>query len=162
MPNTYVALATQTLGSAAASVTFSSISSDYTDLVLVVNALTTSGNRALQVVLNSDTATNYSATYITGDGSSASSGRNSNTGYAETYATIGNTTRSTAILQFQNYSNTTTNKTILTRSGIADVNVRASVNLWRSTTAITNILVRLNADNFNTGSTFSLYAIKSE
>ena len=35
--NTYVALATQTLGSATATVTFSSISGAYTDLVLVYN-----------------------------------------------------------------------------------------------------------------------------
>ena len=36
--NTYVALATQTVASATASVTFSSISGAYTDLVIVVRA----------------------------------------------------------------------------------------------------------------------------
>jgi hypothetical protein len=160
MPITYTPIATYTAPSAQANVTFSSISGTYTDLILVVDATTTLGNRALQVVLNSDTGSNYSATYITGDGSSTSSSRNSNTGYAETYASIGNTTRSTVILQFQNYSNATTFKKILCRSSIADLNVRASVNLWRATpVAISNILLRLNADNFNTGSTFTLYGI---
>jgi hypothetical protein len=37
--NTYVAIAEQTLGTAAASVTFSSISGAYTDLVFVVNPM---------------------------------------------------------------------------------------------------------------------------
>ena len=161
MPKTYEPIATYTVPSAQASYTFTSIPSTYTDLILVVDALTTAGNRALQLVLNSDTGTNYSATYITGDGSSAASGRNTSTGYAETYASIGNTTRSTVIVQLQNYSNTTTNKTILCRSSLADLNVRASVNLWRSTAAITSILVRLNADNLNTGSVLTLYGIKA-
>jgi ethanolamine utilization microcompartment shell protein EutL len=80
MAKTYEPIATTTLGSAAASYTFSSISGSYTDLILVVDATTTAGNRALQLVLNSDTGTNYSATYITGDGSSTASSRNSSTG----------------------------------------------------------------------------------
>ena len=48
--NTYVALATNTLGSAAASVTFSSISAAYTDLVLVFagTTVTTANNLSLQ------------------------------------------------------------------------------------------------------------------
>jgi hypothetical protein len=41
--NTYVAIAEQTLGTAAASVTFSSISGTYTDLVLVVTGTMTGG-----------------------------------------------------------------------------------------------------------------------
>jgi hypothetical protein len=41
--NTYEAIATQTLGSAAASVTFSSIPGTYTDLVLVVAGTLTTG-----------------------------------------------------------------------------------------------------------------------
>jgi hypothetical protein len=157
---TYEPIATYTAPSAQSSYTFTSIPATYTDLILVINAIATLGNRALQVILNSDTGTNYSATYITGDGSSASSGRNSSTAYGETYASISQTTRSSVIMQFQNYSNTTTNKTILTRSN-ADFNVRASVNLWRSTSAISSIKLQLNADNLDTGSTFTLYGIKA-
>jgi hypothetical protein len=51
--NTYTPLATQTLGSAAASVTFSSISGAYTDLVLVLNIKSTSSNYPT-MILNSD------------------------------------------------------------------------------------------------------------
>jgi hypothetical protein len=62
--NTYVAIAEQTLGTAAASVTFSSIPGTYTDLVLVLSVQDASGNTfALQ--FNGDTSTNYS-TVLTG------------------------------------------------------------------------------------------------
>ena len=73
--NTYVAIAEQTLGSAAASVTFSSISGAYTDLVLVSVAGTTTGAPNTFLQLNGDTSTNYSITAIIGDGTSATSGR---------------------------------------------------------------------------------------
>jgi hypothetical protein len=78
--NTYVALDTQTLGSAAASVTFSSIPQTYTDLVLVINGYSINdvdwrfrmGNGSI------DSGSNYSGTYMYGDGSGASSYRESN------------------------------------------------------------------------------------
>jgi len=79
--NTYVALDKITVGSAVASVTFSSIPSGYTDLVIVGNLGTTSGsaNIAMQVGNGSiDTGSNYSFTNINGDGSSAASSRASN------------------------------------------------------------------------------------
>ena len=58
--NTYVAIATNTLSSAAASVTFSSISGAYTDLVLVTNATLASGGAAnLWCRFNGDGAANY-------------------------------------------------------------------------------------------------------
>lgn len=152
-------IATYTAPSAQASYTFNSIPSTYTDLVLVIDATTTSGNRGLRAVLNSDSGSNYSSTYISGDGTSATSGRYSSTTYLDTVASLSNATRSTTIMHFQNYSNTSTYKTILTRNSNAAVVSRASIGLWRSTSAITSILVQLSADNLNTGSTFTLYGI---
>jgi hypothetical protein len=59
--NTYEAIATQTLGSAAASVTFSSIPGTYTDLVIVCTPLrVTAGAEELVFQFNSDTGSNYS------------------------------------------------------------------------------------------------------
>ena len=161
MAVTYEAIATQTLGSAAATVTFSSIASTWTDLILVINATTTSGNRGLRAVLNSDSGSNYSSTYISGDGTSASSGRYTSTTYLDTVASLSNATPSTTIMHFQNYSNASTYKTILTRNSNSAVVSRASIGLWRNTSAITSILVQLSADNLNTGSTFTLYGIKA-
>jgi hypothetical protein len=61
--NTYVAIAEQTLGTAAASVTFSSIPGTYTDLVLVISAQDTTNN-SFALICNSDTGTNYSRTRL--------------------------------------------------------------------------------------------------
>jgi hypothetical protein len=76
--NTYEAIATQTLGSAAASVTFSSIPGTYTDLVVVIAGTLTTGSDNVSFQLNGDSGANYSVTVLTGDGSTASSGRASN------------------------------------------------------------------------------------
>jgi hypothetical protein len=165
MPNTYDPIATQTLGSAAATVTFSSIPGTYTDLVLVISARMSGGGgaSAIQAQFNSDTASNYSFTLVTGTGSSAdSSGASSQTQMAVGLATDTAGEWSTNIIQVMNYSNTTTNKTVLARAGIAGDRTRALVNLWRSTSAITSILIINNGSvNFVAGSTFTLYGIKA-
>lgn len=157
MPNTYEAIATNTLGSAAASVTFSSIPSTYTDLVLVVNG--TAGSLVGTFVqFNSDTGSNYSTTYLYGDGSSALSTRASNQNAIQTgNITSGN--QCIGIVQVMNYSNTTTNKTVLSRYGNVSNSTGAQVGLWRSTSAINTILVLTNSSTFSTGTTFSLYGI---
>ena len=163
MPDTgtYTPIATNTLGSAAASVTFSSIAGTFKDLVLVVSATWSGGsNSSFGFRLNSDTGSNYSITQLYGDGSSASSGRSSN----QTKALIGQinpTEFGTTIFQFQNYSNATTYKTTLSRSNVAGVITLAGVALWRNTAAITQIDLEYFdvAGTFDTGSTFTLYGI---
>lgn len=158
---TYFPIATTTLGSNTATVTFSSLGS-YTDIVLICSAKNSSASagRGLRLELNSDTGSNYSSTYISGDGSSASSGRYTSTTYLDTVMTISEANFYPVICNFQNYGNATTYKTILTR-GNSGVNVRASVGLWRSTSAITSIKISMSADDFVTGSTFTLYGIAS-
>lgn len=160
MPRTYEPIATNTLGSAAASVTFSSITATYTDLVIIY-----SGNQVTQdnftLQFNSDTATNYSATTLYGDGSSAASQRFSST--PSIYGPILDaTTQSNLISQIQNYSNTTTYKTTIIRGNSSSFRTTATVGLWRSTSAITSVKCQiLGGSNFNTGSTFTLYGIKA-
>jgi hypothetical protein len=108
--NTYVAIAEQTLGTAAASVTFSSISGAYTDLVLVVTGTMTGGPDSVVLQFNGDTGSNYSTTILSGNGSSASSLRVStnNGGLIES-------AQSNSIIHIMNYANSTTYKTILGR-----------------------------------------------
>jgi hypothetical protein len=156
MPSTYEPIATQTLGSATSTITFSSIPSTYTDLVLVIDGtMATAGGNQIRV--NGDTATNYSTTVLYGDGSAAYSfGVNNNNNAASLYM---NTAQSNALIHFMNYSNTTTYKTILSRSNSNEF-VSARVALWRSTAAINSITI-LSANNYNTGSTFTLYGIKA-
>lgn len=160
--STYTPIATQTLGSTATSVTFSSIPSTYTDLVLVSNAATTtSTTQGYGLQFNSDTGTNYSKTYLYGDGTSAVSGRASN----QTNISVSNfgpsATPNTTIAQIQNYANTTTYKTVISRGGAAGNLVIAYVGLWRSTAAISSMTLVIDSSTFTAGSVFTLYGISA-
>jgi len=166
MTATYDCIATTTLSSAAASVTFSSISGSYTDLVVVIQATwtTSSNDMYIYMQLNSDTGSNYSTTILSGNGSSALSTRfsdrtNMNMDYSATIVYNQPTQRNINIM---NYSNTTTYKTAIWRSNRAGSGTDAMVGLWRSTAAITTILFDLESGDFASGSTFSLYGIKAE
>ena len=159
MPNTYVALRTETLATATASVTISlSGISGYTDLRLVINGgATVYGGCRMQ--FNGDTASNYSDTYILGDGSSPASGRDVSLSYVSAGYPLTTTLTSLHTVDFMNYANTTTNKTILGRSSDAASISLAQVGLWRSTAAITSILLYPASGNFLAGTTFNLYGI---
>ena len=161
MPATYEPIATTTLGSAAASVTFSSVTGTYTDIVLVFSG-SVSTPEDFQIQVNSDTGTNYSRTWVTGNGSSAASARatsDTKMRLAQNgYATTG---ISNVMVQFMNYSNTTTYKTVLSRANNAATGTDAIVNLWRSTAAISTIYVYVPSGTFASGSTFTLYGIKA-
>jgi hypothetical protein len=153
---TFEPIATTTLGSAAASVTFSSIPGTYTDLVLVASG-TATGDFSTSFQFNSDTGNNYSATLLYGTGSAAASGRNSNTdvGYAGRVGSNG----SVSIHHIMNYANTTTYKTAISRGNNPSNITMANVCLWRSTSAITTVKLNCDGGNFSTGYTFTLYGI---
>ena len=162
--STYTPIATTTLGSAAASYTFSSIPSTYTDIVLVASATPSTSAYLGYIVLNGDSGSNYSETLLYGTGSVAGSNRESNRtkGYVGNWTTA-NATSSPTVYQihFQNYSNTTTYKTFISRSADAGTETNAVVNLWRSTAAINSIGFSVNSGNIAAGSTFTLYGIQS-
>ena len=159
--HTYVALATQTVASATASVTFSSIPGTYTDLVIVSTPFITTGTTNFNIRFNSDAAGNYSWRTLDGNGSAASSNYDSNVGQGRLhdYAYLTTSNIGNYITSIQNYSNTTTYKTYLGRGSVASNGVSAVVGLWRSTAAITTIVLFPTASTFPTGSTFSLYGI---
>lgn len=158
---TYNCIATTTLSSAQSSVTFSSISGSYTDLVLVVSG-TVSTSQQIALEFNSDTGSNYSMTALYGDGTSAASARATST--TSMYGGLGwfgtSPTTSTTIAHIMNYANTTTFKTVVGRGNLSSSYVHAGVGLWRSTSAITQIKITVNGGyNWNSGCTFSLYGI---
>lgn len=164
--NTYVALATQTLGSAAASVTFTGIDQGYTDLVLEIVTKNSAGAiYGVFAEINGDTSALYSSTMLWGTGSGGGNsarytGRTSMLG-----GWLGSTELGVAQYNFLNYSNTTTFKTMIGRFSDPNTTSRtgASANLWRSTSAITSIkLISEPTSNFAAGSTFSLYGIAAE
>jgi hypothetical protein len=155
---TYTLIASNTLGSAQSSVTFSSIPGTYTDLVLVCSVKATTGTPVMQIAINSDSGSNYSRTGLYGDGSTATSFRLSSQTILGIFSADA-TNFTPAIIQFNDYSNTTTYKTILSRSGITYP--AAQVGLWRSTSAITSIVASTDSSTFTSGSTFKLYGIEA-
>ena len=162
MAATYEPIATTTLGSAVSSYTFSSIPATYTDLILVANYGSSSSSSQSEYRVNGDT-TNYSNTTISGNGSSATSGRvtNDTVLYLNKAAYASTNIGTTAIINFQNYANTSTYKTMLSRYGTAANEVTAGVQLWRSTSAINSITFLFDTGNILAGSTFTLYGIKA-
>jgi len=163
MASTYSQIATQTLGSATASITFSSIPQTYTNLVLIVgNLITVSTGQGLKIRFNSDTATNYSYTHMYGNGTTAGSGRVSNTTSAQIgWGAVGASgTLSNVIAQIPQYANATTYKTVISRSNDSAAEAVALVSLWRSTAAINTVSIFPSSGNLQTGTTATLYGIK--
>lgn len=162
---TEIPIATTTLGSANSTITFSSIPSTYTDLILVASAKNDqSGNVTFRMRFNSDSSSLYSYTRIYGDGTSAASDRTSQT-FIDIGSIGGSSTSSVlapSIVNIMNYANTSTFKTSLIRwqsQGTSAAYVMGEVGLYRSTSAITTITLTAAGANFDTGSTFTLYGI---
>lgn len=159
MALTYDPIATTTLGSATSNITFSSIPSTYTDLILVINGgLSSTG--AMTVQVNSDTGTNYSYTRFYGNGTTATSDRFSSQAQFD-IGYVSTALENSVFVHFMNYSNTTTYKTILGRWG-STTYTTAEVGLWRSTSAINAIKIfNTGAFNLITGTTATLYGVKA-
>lgn len=165
MATTYEPIATTTLGSATNSITFSSISQSYTDLVLVCNGLAnTASSFDIQVGNGSvDTGANYSILLLAGDGTSASGYRESNTTACQQMGIV-YTTPMNSIIHFINYSNASgsTYKTLVSRNNNTGFRGAAStIGLWRSTAAISAIKIGTGGANMSIGFTATLYGIKA-
>lgn len=168
---TYTLISSSTLGTAAASISFSSIPATYTDLVLVAVPASASGTPNILIRVNSDSGNNYSWTGIQGNGTSATSGREINT--VRTYGTIQyysamTTTLGTCMIKtnFMDYANAVAHKTWLSRADGAGYATEAVVGKWASTAAITtldlyNYVGAGNFVNFAAGSNFKLYGIEA-
>jgi hypothetical protein len=158
---TYEPISTQTLSTNASTITFSSISNSYTDLILVINATTDTAN-ALQMQFNGDTGSNYSNTSVVGNGTTATSARSTSQSvyYYGGWITGFGTTGGNAIIQIQSYAKTTTFKTAITRFNAVATETEAIVGMWRNTSAITSIVLSASGGAvYQTGSTFTLYGI---
>jgi hypothetical protein len=161
--NTYVALKTTTVNTATPSITLDLTGiTGYTDLIIVANG-TGTNDIDLSARFNGDSGSNYSRTIMSGNGSTAPSTRASNANIMrfnyDGYWTA--SSRATTIVNIMNYSNTTTYKTVISRSNNAATGTDSLVNLWRSTAAITSLEIFTSAYNFAVGSTFTVYGIAS-
>lgn len=165
---TYEPIATNTLGSNATSVTFSSISSNYTDLVLVCHwKANTNLNATILLTFNGTSmfSTEYSGTQIWNTGGSVASGRNTNNYYIAIARAVGAPAVvgdvGTYIINIMDYANTNTYKTILARASSPDTGAEIDVGIWRNTNAITSVKLEVDSNGIATGSKFTLYGIKA-
>ena len=158
-------LETQVLGSSAASVTFSSLStyaSSYQHLQIrfVVNGTASYRSR---LRLNGDSASNYATHLLYGTGSSVLS--DAGTSATQIALTSGsNTTNafSAGVIDILDPFETTKYKTIRSLGGSVGgiTEVALSSGVWLNTNSITSILVRPDSGSYIANSRFSLYGLK--
>ena len=154
---TYELIETTTLSSSASSVTFSSITQDYRDLVLVVDK--PSGDIRTSLRFNSDTSSSYDLVSAQGDGSSTASYKSTQTYIWAPLFNSGGDVRSLVIFNIMDYSQTDRHKAVLSRYGAASSRVAMDAGRWANTSAITSIQV---LPTLPAGSILSLYGITSE
>jgi len=158
----YDSIATVTVGSPVASITFSSIPATYTHLQ--IRCLSSTGaeiNGYMQ--FNSDTtAANYRFHALEGNGATAygATGNDFTISYDNT---TNADTFSVQVIDILDYANTNKYKTSRTLTGF-DRNGSGVVGLysllWMNTNAVTSIVLKPNSGNWKQDSSFALYGIK--
>lgn len=161
--NSYESIATVTVGSLTASVSFSSIPSTYKHLQIRYSAANDSGSFQ-QMRYNSDSGSNYKSHYLYGNGSATGAGASSTATSIE-FGDLPNSTtiQGAGIIDILDYASTTKNKTSRHLTGNdrngAGVLVFTS-GLWmNSSTAISSIVI-YGINNYQVGTNFALYGIK--
>lgn len=168
----FESIASQTLSTTTASITFSSIPATYQHLqirALVRGDFASNSNDPLLLRLNSDTGSNYVFHNLKGDGSSTSATGQTSQTYVNMQTTmpLNNTTASTfgvAIIDIHDYANTSKNTTVRCFSG-SDTNstvgaIQLTSGLWLNTNAVNSVTLLGASISFLSGSTFALYGIK--
>ena len=163
---TYTPLANTTVAIAAASISFSNIPATYRDLVIVMS-IATNVNMNNAIRFNSDSGSNYSRVFMSGNGSTATSG----TGGGGTSLQIDQTafTGSTlgeqaTVIEVMDYSATDKHKTVVIRQNRVGANsgVDAIAGRYASTSAITSFtFIPVSTAVFSAGSRVELYGIVS-
>jgi hypothetical protein len=161
---TYDLIASNVLGSSAASVTFSSISGSYRDLVLSIVADGTSA-ASLRLQFNTDTGSNYNwlSAYGTGSSTGSQSGASQTDMRIATAAYFDTANQLQVRATVLDYSATDKHKAVLSRADSASDGQATEMiaGRWASTSAITEVKLFPNAGSFEAGSSFYLYGIVS-
>lgn len=153
-------IASTTLSSAAANITFSGIANSWTDLRLTLVTAPGAATYYLQLLANNDSTASYSRTQLYGNGALALSSRST----SDNFALIGYMDTTYPTFQEVNifsYAGSTY-KTFLTTSA-QDKNgsgqIYKFVNLWQKTNAITSLQILPQSGSLSAGTTATLYGI---
>ncbi len=161
----YESIASTTLGSTTATITFSSIPATYQHLQLrfAASASTVSG---LRIQFNSDTGSNYAWHQVYGTGAAVVAGA----GTSQASIALGYDNKAnisfpapgvTDILDYTNTNKYTTIRTLTgTEQNTADGLIIYRSGLWMNTAAITSMTIFLDSGSFNQYSSFALYGLK--
>ena len=162
MASTFEPLATTTLGSAASSITFSSIPSTYTDLRLVLTC--TASNGMSYILFNSSTS-GYSWNLIYGNGTSADVDLYTSYSYLGLNSRDANNSNiAFYTVDIFSYAGSTYKTSLITSSHDQNGSgqVCAEVGLWQNTSAINQIDIKLQSTyTYSAGTTATLYGIKA-
>tara|TARA_R110000782_G_scaffold237531_1_gene324016 strand:+ start:189 stop:683 length:495 start_codon:yes stop_codon:yes gene_type:complete len=158
---TYIPLATVTLAASSPQVTFTNISQDYSDLVLVANFQHTSAYVNMRMNVNSS-GSGYNQVHMLGNGSSALSGTSTGS-YFEVGIFSPNTGQNVlSSTEFFDYSATDKHKSLLIRTDNSARATEAIAGRWANTSAITSISLAPASGEIAAGSTFKLFGIHGE
>ena len=170
MPATYTLISSNVLTSTAATVTFSSIPSTYTDLVLRVSVRTdvVGANDTLRINFNNDSTALYSTVLLRGDGATTLSSLTSAGTFVNARQVDGSTATSNTFASTEIYIPSYT-ASQSKPSGIffaqednsTTAYLGAIAALYRSNTAISRIDFSTSGSNFVSGSSFYLYGISN-
>lgn len=166
MANTFELISSTTLGSSAASHTFSSIPATFNDLLVVVSTRTDSATiyGGIYAKFNGSSS-GYTARDLQGNGSAASSYSDtailmtSGVGASATANTFSNAQLYIPNYASSNYKSTSTDSVGENNATTAFINLDAA--LWSNTAAITSITLSTTSGNMVANSTFSLYGVKN-
>lgn len=166
MALTYDFIAKITTTGSANSVSFTSITQTYTDLVLVYSPISASSDSYTYFYINNDTSTTCYRMSMYGNGASfvGSYNTDANGIVYPYYGTYNSPSSQTLMMShFMNYSSSNTGKLILTRSGNTGASniTDFTTSYYPSNTAITRIDVLQGGQNFAANVVFSLYGIKA-
>jgi len=158
----YTALANLTLTGSVATVTLSSISQSFRDLVLVCQVTGTVSTVPV-LRINSDTGGSYFNVnlYVNGTSVGASNYAGDTQAFLGFNALLDSTNANLSKTEFMDYSATNKQKIFLVRDNSVSSAIEMSAQRWSSTSAINTIQIRPLSGSFTSGSTFALYGVSA-
>jgi len=169
MTSTYTRISSNVLSSSVQTITFSSIPSTYTDLVLRISSRLDSNSNSLEITFNGNTSSVYRNVYLNSNGSTTETSTSGSTAINFTGSNPSPSTASTfsnVEVYIPNYQ-VATNKPFST-SGVTENNatlakIEMNAGVFLSTAAITSISLYSGSGSafMVAGSSFYLYGIKN-